>query len=55
MWVGAKTALEERLANVAFIRTQIDKVTDYFAEGEVGEIWLTFPDPQLRGSKAKKD
>jgi tRNA (guanine-N7-)-methyltransferase len=54
MWVGAKTALEERLVNVAFIRTQIDKITDYFAKGEVEEIWLTFPDPQLRGSKAKK-
>ena len=40
--------------NVAFIRTQIDKITDYFEEGEVQEIWLTFPDPQLRTSKAKK-
>lgn len=54
MWVGAKTALGERLANVAFIRTQIDKITDYFAEGEVDEIWITFPDPQLRVSRAKK-
>lgn len=54
MWVGAKKALDEGLANVAFIRTQIEKITDYFAEGEVAEIWLTFPDPQLRNSKAKK-
>jgi len=54
MWVGAKTALEEGLSNVAFIRTQIEKITDYFAEGEVAEIWITFPDPQLRVSKAKK-
>jgi tRNA (guanine-N7-)-methyltransferase len=54
IWVGAKTALEERLANVAFIRTQIEKITDYFAEGEVDEIWITFPDPQLRISRAKK-
>lgn len=54
MWVGAKTALEEGLTNVAFVRTQIDKVTDYFAEGEVEDIWITFPDPQLRISKAKK-
>lgn len=54
MWVGAKKALDEGLANVAFIRTQIEKVTDYFAEGEVAEIWITFPDPQLRNSKAKK-
>ena len=54
MWVGAKTALNEGLHNVAFIRTQIEKITDYFAEGEVSEIWITFPDPQLRVSKAKK-
>lgn len=54
MWVGAKKALDEGLSNVAFIRTQIEKITDYFAEGEVSEIWITFPDPQLRISKAKK-
>ncbi len=54
MWVGAKKALDEGLANVAFIRTQIEKITDYFAEGEVAELWITFPDPQLRFSKAKK-
>jgi len=54
MWVGAKTALKEGLNNVAFIRTQIEKITDYFSEGEVSEIWITFPDPQLRISKAKK-
>jgi tRNA (guanine-N7-)-methyltransferase len=54
MWVGARTALKEGLNNVAFIRTQIEKITDYFAEEEVAEIWITFPDPQLRVSKAKK-
>lgn len=54
MWVGAKSALEEGLNNVAFIRTQIEKITDYFAGGEVAEIWITFPDPQLRAGKAKK-
>lgn len=54
MWVGAKIALNEGLANVAFLRTQIDKIVDYFAEGEIAEIWITFPDPQLRVSKAKK-
>jgi tRNA (guanine-N7-)-methyltransferase len=54
IWVGAKKALQLELNNVAFIRTQIDKITDYFAQGEVQEIWLTFPDPQLRTSKAKK-
>jgi tRNA (guanine-N7-)-methyltransferase len=54
MWVGAKTALAEGLRNVAFLRTQIEKIGGYFAEGEVAEIWITFPDPQLRISKAKK-
>ena len=54
IWVGAKKALHQELYNVAFIRTQIDKITDYFVDGEVQEIWLTFPDPQLRTSKAKK-
>ncbi len=54
IWRGAKTALEEGLGNVAFIRSHIDKITDYFAAGEVAEIWITFPDPQLRESKAKK-
>ncbi|HSU51028.1 MAG TPA: tRNA (guanosine(46)-N7)-methyltransferase TrmB [Segetibacter sp.] len=54
MWVGAKTALDEGLTNVAFLRTQIEKITDYFGQEEVSEIWITFPDPQLRISKAKK-
>lgn len=54
IWRGAKTALDEGLVNVAFIRSHIDKVTDYFSPGEVSEIWITFPDPQLRGSRSKK-
>jgi tRNA (guanine-N7-)-methyltransferase len=54
LWAGAKKALAIDLHNVAFLRTQIDKITDYFAAGEVKEIWITFPDPQLRRSKAKK-
>ena len=54
IWKGAKTALQENLHNVAFIRSQIDKITNYFAPGEVAEIWITFPDPQLRTSRAKK-
>lgn len=54
IWVGAKKALAENLRNVAFLRTQIDRIATYFAPGEVQEIWLTFPDPQLRTSKAKK-
>jgi tRNA (guanine-N7-)-methyltransferase len=54
IWVGAKKALNENLDNAAFLRTHIDKITDYFEAGEVKEIWITFPDPQLRVSHAKK-
>jgi tRNA (guanine-N7-)-methyltransferase len=54
IWRGAKTALEQGLKNVAFLRTQIDKITDYFAPGEIQEIWITFPDPQLRLSRMRK-
>ena len=54
IWVGAKKAISEKLHNVGFIRSQIDKINQYFTPGEVSEIWITFPDPQLRTSKAKK-
>ncbi len=54
LWVGAKYALKNGLENVAFLRTEIDKISNYFAQNEVEEIWITFPDPQLRVSKAKK-
>jgi tRNA (guanine-N7-)-methyltransferase len=54
IWRGAKTALDEGLPNIAFVRSHIDKITDYFVPGEVSEIWITFPDPQLRESRAKK-
>jgi tRNA (guanine-N7-)-methyltransferase len=46
LWRGCKDALEMQLANVAFIRTQIAQIEHYFAENEVDEIWITFPDPQ---------
>ena len=54
IWRGAKTAIEEGLQNVAFLRTEIDKLTNYFKANEVADIWITFPDPQLLLSKAKK-
>ena len=54
IWVGAKKAIQQGLNNAAFLRTQIDKIHEYFEPGEVQEIWLTFPDPQLRTSRAKK-
>ena len=46
LWRGAKTALEEPLPNVAFIRTRIELIDRFFAPSEVSEIWLTFCDPQ---------
>lgn len=54
MYIGAKQALDTGLHNAAFLRTQIEMIASYFAPGEVDEIWITFPDPQLRLSKAKK-
>lgn len=54
IWVGASQALNEGLTNVAFLRSQIDFLPTYFAPGEVRDIWITFPDPQLRMSRAKK-
>jgi len=54
IWVGAKKALQLHINNVAFLRIQIDQINDYFTSGEVNEIWITFPDPQLRTGKAKK-
>ena len=52
IYIGAKEALETNLSNVAFLRTRIDFILDYFEEGEVDEIWLTFSDPQPQ--KARK-
>ena len=54
IYIGAKKCIAEKLNNAAFLRTQIDKINDYFEKKEVREIWLTFPDPQLRRSRAKK-
>ena len=52
-WRGAKTALEEGLSNVAFLRTQIELIDRCFAPGEVSEIWITFPDPQIKYKRTK--
>lgn len=54
IWKGAGIAIKDGLKNVCFVRSQIDQVTNYFDTAEVSEIWITFPDPQLRLSKAKK-
>lgn len=52
IWKGAKTALFMGLHNVAFVRTRIECLHAFFGPGEVDEIWITFPDPFLRESKA---
>jgi tRNA (guanine-N7-)-methyltransferase len=54
MYIGAKKCQAESINNAAFLRTQIEKLPEYFTPAEVAEIWITFPDPQLRISKAKK-
>ena len=54
MWRGAKTATERQMGNVGFIRTRIEFITSFFAEDEIDEIWITFPDPQLKSRRAKK-
>lgn len=52
-WRGAKTALEENIPNVAFMRTQIELIDLVFAENEIDEIWITFPDPQIKYKRTK--
>ena len=50
---GAKIALAEGLTNIGFLRIHIGQIREYFADGEVSEIWIIFPDPFLRESRAK--
>jgi len=52
-WRGAKTAVEQGLHNVGFLRTQIELLEHFFEEGEVAEIWITFPDPQIKYKRTK--
>ena len=54
IWRGAKSVSEENIANAAFIRTRIEFIRSIFAPGEVDEIWITFPDPQLKIRRTKK-
>ncbi len=53
MWKGARDALNESMSNVAFLRTRIEFIEYCFAENEVDEIWITFPDPQIKKKRAK--
>ncbi len=52
-WRGAKTAIEENMPNVAFVRTQIELIDYLFTTNEVDEIWITFPDPQIKYKRTK--
>jgi tRNA (guanine-N7-)-methyltransferase len=52
-WRGAKTAVENNINNAGFLRTQIELINHCFAEGEVSEIWITFPDPQIKYKRTK--
>lgn len=54
IWRGAKTALEEGIDNVGFLRIQIETILEHFEENEISEIWITFPDPQPQDSREKK-
>jgi len=54
IYIGAKKCLEKDIKNAAFLRTQIAMLPTYFKADEIKEIWITFPDPQLRTSKARK-
>lgn len=54
MWHGAKSATEEGLSNAAFLRTRVEFIESFFAQNEVSQIWITFPDPQLKKRRAQK-
>jgi tRNA (guanine-N7-)-methyltransferase len=54
MWRGAKTSNEDQILNSAFLRTRIEFIDSFFAAGEVDEVWITFPDPQLKSRRVKK-
>lgn len=54
IWRGAKTAIENNISNAAFLRTRIEFINRFFAENEVSEIWITFPDPQPTDRREKK-
>ncbi|MDE7411680.1 MAG: tRNA (guanosine(46)-N7)-methyltransferase TrmB [Paramuribaculum sp.] len=53
MYTGAKQALDRKMSNVAFLRTDIELLTHFFAPGEVAEIWITFPDPQMKKARRR--
>lgn len=54
IWKGATQVENEKITNAAFLRTRIELITSFFVENEVDEIWITFPDPQMKKKRAKK-
>lgn len=54
MWRGALTILENKQSNAAFVRTRLGLIERFYGQNEIDEIWITFPDPQPRKSRAKK-
>ena len=54
IWRGARTALDEGMRNVGFIRSQAERIGNFFAPGELSEIWVTFPDPKPKKGDARK-
>ena len=53
LWNGARTALHEKHENIVFVRAQIELINTLFATGEIAEIWITFPDPQVKFKRSK--
>ncbi|MCG6188735.1 tRNA (guanosine(46)-N7)-methyltransferase TrmB [Maribellus maritimus] len=53
LWKGAKQAFEKQLKNVGFLRTNIEIISQFFGENEIAEIWLTFPDPQMKKTRKR--
>ncbi len=54
LWRGAKTVEDEKISNAGFLRTRIEFIDSFFAPSEIDELWITFPDPQLKERRAKK-
>lgn len=54
IWKGAKFATENKIVNTAFLRTRIEFINSCFSENEISEIWITFPDPQLKKQRVSK-
>lgn len=53
MWSGAKTVEEQKIPNAAFLRTEIENIDKFFSQAEIGEIWITFPDPQMQKTRKR--